>query len=46
MDEYTGECMAIEVWQTFTAKAVVKVHRLAIAERGIPELHPDGFFKS
>lgn len=36
LDEYTRECLAIEVGRTFTANEVVEVLRLAMAERGIP----------
>jgi putative transposase len=38
VDEYTRECLEIEVGPTFKAKAVVEVLRLAMAERGIPDL--------
>jgi putative transposase len=37
VDEYTRECLAIEVGRTFKAKAVVEVLRVVMAERGIPD---------
>jgi transposase InsO family protein len=37
VDEYTRECLAIEVGRRFTARDVIEALRLVMAERGIPD---------